>query len=448
MPTGRSVSRWGDSTLFLGKEMNRSIELSIASSIVLGLLSAAGPAMAKDSDIAALEARVAELEAVVRQLLEERQTGPEAVQKPMPAADSPSPENEYAFGGYIKFDGMLSDYSDGDPAPGSSGTQFYIPATIPVGGATSEGSDADLQGRESRINFSSKHRLDSGDNVSTFLEMDFFLGSGGDERVSNSYNPRLRHAYVRYNDWLFGQTWSTFQDVGALPENLDFIGPAESTTFVRQAQVRYTSGAWEFAVENPETTVTPFGGGSRIVTDDGSIPDLVTRYTAKLDNGYIKAAALFRRLSYEAIGVDDQVAGLGLSLSGKHMFGQDDLRWMATWGSGTGRYLGLNTANGAVLDSDNQLKAIDQWGAFVSYRHFWSEQWRSNVTYGVLNNDHDTTLTGTGVTKDVSSIHLNLLYSPVPALTVGGEILYAERTLESNISGDLTRLLLSAKYAF
>jgi hypothetical protein len=412
------------------------------------LIATGGSAMAQDSEVAALEARVAELEAMLMKLIDDKADAPAPAPKAEPAPAKPESSSSYAFGGYIKFDSMFSDYGDGDLAPGSAGTQFYIPGTIPVGGSPSEGPEADVQARESRINFKSNHNLANGDKLSTFIEMDFFLSPGGNERVSNSYNPRLRHAFFKYNNWLFGQTWSTFQDVAALPENLDFVGPAESTVFIRQAMARYTSGAWEFAVENPESTITPFGGGSRIVADDGSLPDLVARYTAKIDNGYIKAAALFRQLAYKTSGIDTDETGLGLSLSGKHMFGQDDLRWMATWGSGTGRYLGLNTSNGAVLDSNNDLEAIDQWGAFVSYRHFWNDQWRSNFTYGYLSNDNETSLTGTGVTQDVSSIHVNLLYAPTEKVTVGGELMFAERTLESGASGDMTRLLLSAKYAF
>ena len=436
-----TVFRWGN---FMTTSKLRSFVAGLALAVLC-----IAPAHAQDSEVAALEARVAELEAMLKKLMEQKQDAtpaPAARKKPAPAAKDSS--SNYSFGGYIKFDAMFSDYSDGDLAPGSLGTQFYVPGTIPVGGSPSEGFDADLQARETRINFKSDHTLPSGDKFSTYLEMDFFLGSGGNERVSNSYNPRLRHAFLKYNNWLFGQTWSTFQDVGALPENVDFIGPSESTTFIRQAQVRYTNGPWEFAVENPETTITPFGGGSRIVSDDGTMPDFVGRYTAKLDNGYVKAAALVRQLNYKTTGIDTDETAVGISLSGKHMFGQDDLRWMATWGSGTGRYLGLNTANGAVLDSSNNLEAIDQWGAFVSYRHFWNDQWRSNFTYGYLNNDHDTALTGTGVTKDVQSIHLNLLYSPKPKLTFGGELLLAERELETGSSGDMTRLLFSAKYAF
>lgn len=374
------------------------------------------------------------------------------VDKSAPASAATPPAatetHTYRFGGYIKLDGLFSDYSGGNPAPSSIGTQLYVPLSIPVGGAPSEGPDFNMQARETRINFRSDHVLANDDRFGTFVEMDFFLGTGGNQRVTNSYNPRLRHAYVTYNNWLAGQSWSTFQDAEALPENLDFIGPSEGTTFERQAQLRYALGAWEFAAENPETTLTPFGGGAQIESDDGGIPDLVARYTSRFNNGYIKAAGLLRQLVYKENGVDDSATAFGLSLSGKHRFGEDDIRWMATVGSGTGRYLGLNTSNGAVLGADGDLNAIDQWGGFVSWRHFWDSRWRSNFTLGYLSNDNDVALTGTEVTRDVYSVHANLLFEPAENMTVGGEILFAERTLESDLSGDLTRLLVSAKYAF
>ena len=435
------------------KITTRKFSLAMLATAVT-LIAGAGPAWSQDGDIARLEARVAELEALVHQLIEERGTTaavmPAPAPEPAPAAEAESgASSSYKFGGYVKLDGIWSDYGAGDLAPGSLGSQFYVPGTIPVGDSSaSEGPDADFQARETRIFFRSDHVTDAGNKFGTYIEMDFFVNPDGNERVSNSYNSRLRHAFLKYNNWTFGQTWSTFQDVGALPENLDFIGPSEGTTFIRQAQIRYTSGPWEFAVENPETTITPFGGGARIVTDDGAIPDLVGRYTFTLDDGYVKAAALFRSLDYDIAGESDSETAFGFSLSGKHSIGRDDIRWMATYGSGTGRYLGLNTANGAVLDAAGNLEAIDEFGGFVSLRHFWSDQWRSNFTASYLSIDNDLLLTGLGVTKDVYSLHANLLYEPVPKLLVGGEIIYAEREVESGLDGDMTRFMLSAKYGF
>ena len=57
-------------------------------------------------------------------------------------------------------------------------------------------------------------------------------------------------------------------------------------------------------------------------------------------------------------------------------------------------------------------------------------------------------LTGLGVTKEVRSFHANLLYEPLPKLMIGGELMYAERETEAGLDGDMTRFMLSAKYAF
>lgn len=417
----------------------------------VGLALAAPPVFADDARVRALEQRVADLEAMVRMLAGEQQPPAPVVTAPPAAADSGTapPAHTFKLGGFVKVDGMFSDYSAGDLAPGSAGSQLYIPSTVPVGSGPGEGPDADFQARETRLNMSSTHAVGGGNRLATFVELDFYLGSGGDERVSNSYNPRLRHAYIQYNNWLFGQTWSTFQDASPLTENLDLVGPAEGRTFVRQAMIRYTHGAWEFAAENPETTITPFGGGTRIVTDDGTLPDLVARYTTSLRNGHIRIAGLLRQLDYDFGTASDTQTAFGLSVSGKHDYGRDDLRWMATIGSGTGRYLGLNTSNDAVLNAAGKLDAINQFGGFASYRHFWPDpKWRSNFTVSYLANDNEISLTGSGVTKSVYSLHANLLYEPLPKFILGGELVFAQREIESGADGSLTRLILSARYGF
>ncbi|MBT8069055.1 MAG: porin [Xanthomonadales bacterium] len=355
-------------------------------------------------------------------------------------------KHSFKFGGYVKLDTMYSDYSGGSSS--GAGRDFYIPGTVPVG--DNGESYLDFHAKESRINFRSTHLLDNGAKLGTFIEMDFLLGPGGNERVSNSFNPRLRHAFVTYNNWLFGQTWMTFFNVGALPENLDFVGPAESTIFGRQAMVRYTNGNWQIALENPESTITPYGGGGRIVSDDNKVPDAVLRYNLKGDWGSFTAAGILRQLRYDDNnGNSDTTNSYGISVSGKFVFSnKDDFRWMASTGKGLGRYMGLNTANGAVIDQDGNLKTIDSTGVFGSFRHLWNDKFRSNLTVGYLTVDNDTELTGTGVTKKAHSYHFNLIYSPQPKLDFGAEVMYAKRKIESGADGDLTRIQFSAKYAF
>src|SRR5210317_1279832 len=208
-----------------------------------------------------------------------------------------APTTTYKFGGYAKFDAMFTDYSNGTPDGNSLMRQFYYAPQIPVSGSSSD-STTDFQARESRLNFRVDHKTAGGHSVTAFVEMDFFTHVDGNEVVSNSYSPRIRHAFIKYDNWTFGQTWSTFQDVVALPEALDFVGPAESTTFIRQSMIRYTTGNLELAVENPESFVS---GGTR---DLSTMPDLIGRYTFKFgDKGsYLKVAGLYRSLKIQEPG--------------------------------------------------------------------------------------------------------------------------------------------------
>jgi hypothetical protein len=246
----------------------------------------------------------------------------------------------------------------------------------------------------------------------------------------------------------------TFYNVSTIPENLDFVGPADGSLFGRQTQIRYTNGSWMFAVENPETTVTVLddkGKAFRVVADDNNVPDFALRYNLKRDWGTFSAAGTFRQLAYQnnEAEINDKTTGYGISLTGKFLLGErDDFRWQFNTGSGLGRYIGLNTTNAVVLDADGKLHAIDVNGVYGSYRHFWNEKWRSNLTLSYLAIDNDTDLTGLEATKDVGSIHVNMIYAPQPKLIFGLEFLYAERELESGDYGDLKRLQFSAKYAF
>ena len=377
-------------------------------------------------------------------------------------ADSHEAKTTYKFGGYVKFDSMFSDYSDGTPGGNDLIRQFYFAPQVPVGdGSADDDITADFQGRESRLNFRVDTTTAGGSKVTAFVEMDFFTHGDGNEVVSNSYSPRLRHAFIKYDNWTFGQTWSTFQDVVALPEALDFVGPAESTTFIRQAMIRYTTGNLELAVENPESFVA---GGVRGLS---TVPDLIARYTFKLDGGsYVKLAGLLRSIKIQDTGTGSQAdeTAWGISASSKFVFDNGgDLRAMVNFGDGIGRYVGLSfTPDGYVDSSSGDIKTAESLSWFVSYRHMWNDKWRSNFMYGTNSIDYDSDLqaAGLGLNDTGTSIHVNLIHNVLPKLDIGAEIIWGEREINDLVSdgaggltpgktdGDFTRFMLSAKYAF
>ncbi|WP_226662835.1 DcaP family trimeric outer membrane transporter [Microbulbifer aggregans] len=400
---------------------------------------------------AELQQRIAELQAQVDRLAQSAQ-----INNPEPEKKTFG-ETEIQIGGFVKVDSAFSQYSDGSSATASIGEDFLVPSTIPIGG---EGGDTKYHShaKASRLFIKSHTEFGTG-AINTHLEIDAMAGGQGDERISNSYAQRLRHAYV---DWqidenrslLAGQSWSTFFNVGALPEGLDFVGPV-GTIFERQPQVRYSqkigSGQIQFAAENPASTLY---NGTENPYDDNATPDFVVRYNNSIGDLSYSAASMSRELAYESgTGMDDSRRGYAISLAGKLQLGRDDIRFMYSYGNALGRYLGLNSYRAGIIDADGDIELIDQHGGFVALRHFWSDQWRSNLVLSATSADNPGFVSDTTPTA-YQSAQVNLMYSPVPKLSLGGEYIYAQKEIENGSglladdSGDLQRLQFSMKYVF
>ncbi|WP_434938275.1 DcaP family trimeric outer membrane transporter [Shewanella sp. HL-SH8] len=359
-------------------------------------------------------------------------------------------DTDMTFGGYIKADVMFSDYGNGAPESGNLSRQFYVPGTI-YGKEGSGEQVVDFQARETRFNFKTVTDMEGGHSLTGFIELDFMTHTDGNERVSNSYSPRIRHAFVTYDNWTIGQTWTTFQNPGALPDNLDFVGAADGTPFVRQSLIKYTNGSFQFALENPETTLTPNGGGGRITSGSGVIPDVVARYNFTSEGGAAYSlAGIVRQLNIEETQggtlLDASEMGYGVSFAGVIPVGKDDFKFTATYGEGLGRYMALNYANAGVLDANGDIETITSYGGFAAYRHWWNDQWRTSVTLSGFSADNNATLTGGGVNKEAYSSYINLLYSPSKPVTFGVEFMRALNERENGTDGDLNRIMFSAKY--
>jgi hypothetical protein len=354
-----------------------------------------------------------------------------------------------AYAGYVKTDAIAQRTSGGQLPSGSLLRDFLLPGLIPVGGKAS-GYDTDFSARQSRFILKTATDVGAEHTLNSHIELDFMVTDGGDERVSNSYVPRMRQAFITYDNWLFGQAWSTFQNVGALPDSLDFIGTSPGTVFNRQPMVRWSKNGWQIALEQSETVVTTPTGG-RMVTGDDTIPDIVARYNLAGNWGSVSFAGIARKLtmSDDDFGNADDALGYGLSVAGKIKVGQrDDLRFMATAGDGLGRYIGVNIVNDAAVTTQGNLDPIFTWSGFAAYQHFWGGRLRSTVAGSYFKADNPVLLTTNQVTDQSWNALANLIWNPVDPLDIGIELMYAERRLEDGRSGDLRRLMFSTRYNF
>lgn len=436
---------------------------TLVASLVLGLsVAAMSPtsAMANsalEDRVKQMEQELAELKALMKQQAQASSQVVEQVAKAPTEAAKPnlklSPNTTLTYGGFIKVDGMYNDYSDG-PRPGNIGDEILVPSTIPIGGE-SEGAQFDSHVKTSRFFFKTATETDVG-TIKSHIELDFLTGSG-DERISNSATSRIRHAYLAWDyaddaSLLVGQSWSTFFNVGALPEAIDFIGPTSGSLFNRQAQVRWTkkmgSGSLMLALENPSTSLADAGSGIASSNfDDNSVPDIVARYNGKSGNHSWTVAALGREIGVEQDGVDESDFGVAVNLSGKVVFANgNDLKYSISHGN-LGRYIALNAFRDGGIDAANNLDLTTVTGGYVAYRHHWNEKLRSTIQYALSTADLANGLSDAN-TEKVENFNLNLMYSPTPKLSFGGELILASRELENGADGDLTRFQVSAKYAF
>lgn len=354
------------------------------------------------------------------------------------------------YAGYVKLDAISQRTSDGQLPIGAFTREFLFPSAIPIGGEPS-GFDTDFSSRQSRFIFTTATDVGDSHKLKSHIELDFIVTEGGNKRITNSFVPRLRQAFISYDNWLFGQAWSNFQNLKALPDTLDFIGITPGTVFNRQPQVRWSKNGLSVSLESPDTVITT-RTGAMIEGDNDVAPDLVVRKDFVRPWGHITTAGIARMLRVgdkSMIAGNDTAFGYGMSVSGRINLGKrDNLRFMANAGDGIGRYIGLNLVNDAAVNNNDNLDPIFTLSGYGAYQHFWAPRLRSSVAASYFKADNPVAFTTRLVTDESWNGLANLIWNPVDPLDIGIEVLYAERQLEDGRTGNLQRVQFSTRYNF
>lgn len=358
-------------------------------------------------------------------------------------------DTTFKIGGFVDMDSHVTHLSGGAIDSSSIARDFFIPSVTPIGGEST--TVTDLTAQASRFSLSAQRDV-NGEKATAHIEMDFLGSFQGNERVTNSFAPRLRRAYLDYKGFRIGQEWSTFQNTSAIPESASFLVLSDGMVFDRQPIIRYTTGNFQFALENGDTTVTPASGLGRVDADSNFLPDVVARYNLSGDYGNVSIAAIGRQLRLESGAFDESTYGFGASVSGRINIGErDDIRFNAVAGEGLGRYVGLNALNGAAINPmTGDLEAIASYGGLVAWRHPFGETARLNIGVSALFADNPSFLTtlNPASTESLQSAYAAVLWDIAPRVTMGVEGLYGVRELENGDDGSISRFTFSTKYGF
>lgn len=265
-------------------------------------------------------------------------------------------------------------------------------------------------------------------NVNGKIEIDFRGGASND-------TVRIRHAYLSVNNWLLGQTTSTFLSTETLPELLDFNGVLGGGVF-RTPMVRYSDSL---------NANTQYMLSLEKSSADNQYPTLAAKLTHKFEEGkgFVNVRGMAQEVRARTTEKDytDYGWGLGVGLNYKPI-SQLNLNANYAHAVGDDKYFLYNTNNSILETDDIDLVEFDAVSFGATY-HF-TPKIRSTLGYGALFYDEN-------VEKGNDKLQqgwLNVMYNPFKPVTFGVEYIYGERETLENKSGTDSRLEVMAKYEF
>lgn len=434
------------------------IAQSLALSVAALMMTTTHAATKEQQELAQLRAEVAELKALMQQQQQVQQQQAVQIQqvKAQPApvkAESPLSSFKSKSGADINLYG----YVRGD-------ANYII-----------EGADDDFN-KVSSSNGQTKDKLRATAKT-TRLGLDFNTNVGGDNKLGGKVEVdfagtnealRIRHAYLTYNNWLFGQTTSNFLSNHA-PEMIDF-GTNVGGGTTRIPQVRYGFNlapatklfiaAEEGNSSANQLKVTTTNGVTTSETVSSDVKYSLPVLTAKLTQGFAdgKANASVRGLveQYKSETAGDDKTGWGIA-AGVNYQVIDPLKLSAdvSYVQGNSNYLyGSNTAF-YVNPVNGNIEQNEAFGVQVGGTYKFNEKLRSTLAYGALFANDGTDYArvnyerkNTAANEEVYQAWINFIYSPVKPLDLGVEYINGKRDTFAGESKKDNRVGLMAKYSF
>ena len=325
------------------------------------------------------------------------------------------------------------------------------------------GSDFFFSVRQTRFGTRATIPTALGDVKTTFeFEM---LGVGVDAGQTTF---RLRHAYAELGHFGAGQTWSPFADFEVLPTNVENWGPPAMSLF-RNVQVRWMPiqgvSRLTVALERPGASADEGVYADRIELEDVGarfpLPDLSAEYRRGGKWGYVELAGILRYLKWDDFGTDavnleGDATGWGLNLTSNLKFGGSNTAKLGlVYGEGIENYmrdapadvaLDPNPGGGAITPVKGV--ALPIFGMMAYLDHAWNKKFTTTIGYSFVDIDN-TELQTPRALKKGQYASTNLLYTPVPGVMSGVELVWANRdNFNDGFSSSTVRVQFSFRYNF
>ena len=342
-----------------------------------------------------------------------------------PKALSTKSDTEVKLYGFVRGDanyiieGSAGDFSDVAKTNGQTNDKFVATA------------------KTTRIGLDFKTNVE-GAEVGGKLESDF-------AGTNDSF--RVRQAYLTYENWLIGQTQSTFLSNHA-PFMIDFSTNVGGGT-TRLPMVRYgfdlTPATQLFlAAEKPNSSAADI---------KSSVPTLTAKLAHNFDDKKGNASARALVEVYKDENINKRKAGWGLAAGTTYQV-LDPLKATLdiSYTQGVNGILYGTNANSAFVndENDHNIEQNEIWAVQTGLTYSILPNLKTSIGYGALFADKDSDYADLNATanKEVQQAWLNLVYSPVKPLEFGVEYVNGERKDFNNDKFKDNRIGLMSKYSF
>lgn len=477
--------------------MRKTFKFGTTMVATVALLAAVGPARAADATLQSLQDQINALQNQLKDL-QSKQAAAAATPAPTAAASAPAA----ATPSRTVYDQLMTDPSRGAFVIPGTNTTLHVGGFIDFQSTYDTGSSVGPAGYAQLAGFNTKNYvLNSGItngnngnialpgtpaakaigrfqmdprftrlNVETDTPTDYgVIGSvlefdlDGDgltasQKVTYSVSPRLRRAFVTYDNWLFGQTQQlTYDAVTSIAsiDNNSFMGQFAGNRFP-QIQYRWDIDAAKkhqlyVALEAPYSDVTGvaasnFQAGGQMSYQTNAVdhvPDLSVKYVETGTWGRFFTAGTLRNIEVNSDGVKGTSGGVsagagtfdpnpiqtstwsGFIDAGAKVFTtlgdpRNAVFLNANWGPAGGRSVNYAGTNSAIVDAYGKLHMQQTAGASAAYQHYWNNKWVSNADYGIQRQWAQLSMQNTqGLWKMGQQAELNTFYMPTTYLNFG-----------------------------
>jgi hypothetical protein len=271
--------------------------------------------------------------------------------------------------------------------------------------------------RQTRFGVKTSTPTALGDLKTTF-EFELF-GTGVDAGQTTF---RLRHAYGELGAFGAGQTWSVQ---------------------IRWMPIRSDSTRLTFALERPGASADQGVYADRIelsgVKPRFNLPDFSWQARLIRHWGYFQVAGIFRKIGWvdinnpQGLNFGGTAFGWGINTTSNVKFGKNTIgRFELVYGSGIENYMndapvdiGIKNNFGNAVTPVKGV-ALPVLGVVSFLDHNWSDRFSSSIGYSMLNIENSNAQSSSEFHQGHYAL-TNLLYHPVPKVTIGGEFQFGRR---------------------